>query len=282
MHGQDAQAGKAVKRRAAEWREPGKPPRTLTCGRSGAIVQRLFSPFLAGAMIWFSRQVSRALYAPSPPPSGDETARMERALREVAARSPHLAGAALLDALAATGLVDRATAARLHPCYRHFDADRWFAESLRSLSFRGPVAADEFRLRIGRVMEDLTGRAEIGAVGPDAGVRFGAGAREGIVLAYPQVAFTLGGAAADAVRAAVEEMPDALVVVARNFQSGTEGQLASMLERAEVPGTLVTVNLLLGIRATALRYGAAPERVIGLLGTGRPLRSRDVAMLGNR
>jgi hypothetical protein len=233
-------------------------------------------------MIWFSKQASEALYGPRHPVVGGEGARMEAALRLVASREPHLEGAALLDALAATGLVDRETAARLQPCYRTFDADRWFAQSLRSLSFRGPSAADEFRLRVGRVMEDVVGRAEIGGVGPDAGVRFGCGAREGIVLAYPQVAFTLGGAAADAVRAAAEEMPDALVVVARNFQAGTAGQLASLLEGMDVPGTLVTVNLLLGIRATALRYGAAPERVIGLLGVGRPLRSPDVARLGER
>jgi hypothetical protein len=49
-----------------------------------------------------------------------------------------------------------------------------------------------------------------------------------------------------------------------------------------VPGTLVTVNLLLGIRATTLRYQPGAERVIELLGSGRPLRSRDVAVLGER
>jgi hypothetical protein len=233
-------------------------------------------------MIWFSRQLSDTLCVPRPDAGGDEGARMERALREVAARAPHLEGAPLLDALAATGLVDRATAARLYPCFRHFDADRWFSDSLRSLSFRGPTAAEEFRLRVGRVMEDVAGRAAVGPVGPDAGVRFGHGGREGIVLAYPQVGFTLGAAAVDTVRAAVEEMPDALVVVARNFQQGTAGQLASLLEGTEVPGTLVTVNLLLGIRATSLRYRTAPERVMGLLGSGRPLRSPDVAFLGER
>ena len=46
--------------------------------------------------------------------------------------------------------------------------------------------------------------------------------------------------------------------------------------------TLVTVNLLLGIRATTLRYQPGAERVIALLGSGRPLRSRDVAVLGDR
>src|SRR5687767_12597815 len=128
-------------------------------------------------MIWFGKHFTEVLFTP---PAGvvhvlDENARMERALRWVAAREPHLGGAALVDALAATGWVDRDTAVRLLPCFRHFDADRCFAESLRSLSFRGPTAAGEFRQRIGRVMEDLTGDASLGVVGPEDCVRFGAG-----------------------------------------------------------------------------------------------------------
>ena len=235
-------------------------------------------------MIWFGRPVSEVLYTPPAgvAPVGDENTRMEHALRWVAARDPQLEGAPLLDALADTGWVDRATAARLLPCFRHFDPDRWFGEALRSLSFRGPTASGEFRQRIGRVMEDLTGASALGTVGAEECVRFGAGERQGVVLAYPQVQFTLGGEAAKAVEVAAEEMPDALVIVARNFQEGTAGQLASLLAGREVPGTLVTVNLLLGIRATALRYQPGPERVIRLLGTGRPLRSRDVAVLGER
>ena len=49
-----------------------------------------------------------------------------------------------------------------------------------------------------------------------------------------------------------------------------------------MPGTLVTVNLLLGIRAISLRYQPSPTRVIALLGYGRPLRSADIARLGDR
>jgi hypothetical protein len=235
-------------------------------------------------MIWFGKPFSEVLFTPPAgvAPVGDENARMEHALRWVAARDPHLEGPALVEALAGTGWVDHATASRLLPCFRHFDPDRYFSEALRSLSFRGPTAAGEFRQRIGRVMEDLTGAAALGTAGAEEVVRFGAGERQGVVFAYPQVQFSLGGESARAVAAAAEEMPDALVIVARNFQEGTAGQLASMLSGTEVPRTLVTVNLLLGIRATTLRYQPGAERVIELLGRGRPLRSRDVAVLGNR
>jgi hypothetical protein len=235
-------------------------------------------------MIWFGRRLDDVLFTPPAgvAPPGDESVRMEHALRWVAARQPQLEGSMLIDALAATGWVDRTTAARLLPCFRHFDPDRHFAEALRSLSFRGPSAAGEFRQRIGRVMEDMTGGAALGAVGGEDCVRFRAGDAEGIVLAYPQVGFTLGGPSALAVASAVEEMPDALVLVARNFQDGTAGQLASLLQGTEVPGTLVTVNLLLGLRASALRYRPGAGRVAGVLSAGRPLRSRDVAVLGDR
>jgi hypothetical protein len=234
-------------------------------------------------MIWFGNLAQAlALRVPAPLLCGDENRRMENALRAVAARDPQLEGDALVDALAATGWVDRATAARLLPCFRHFDADRWFAESLRSLSLKGPTAAEEFRERVGRVIEDLTGDARLEEVGPEGGVRFTLGEREGVVLAYPAVQFSLGGTAAQAVQAAAEEVPDALVIVARNFQDGTREQLASLLHRTEVPGTLVTVNLLLGIRATALKYQPPRERVVDLLSLGRPLRTQDVAVLGER
>ena len=234
-------------------------------------------------MIWFGN-LSQALRIPVAAvlPPGEENARMEKALRAVAARDPQLEGEALLDALAATGWVDRPTAARLLPCFRHFDADRWFAESLRSLSLKGPTAAEEFRARVGRVFGELTGNARLDTLGPEDAVRFTLGGREGVVLAYPAVQFSLGGNAAKAVEAAVEEMPDALVIVARNFQDGARGQLSAMLHRTGVPGTLVTVNLLLGMRATALRYQPAPERVVDLLSVGRPLRTQDVATLGDR
>lgn len=234
-------------------------------------------------MIWFGN-LSHALRIPLPALAGggDDAQRMETALRTVAAYAPQLEGEELLDALAATGFVERATAARLLPCYRHFDADRWFAEQLRSLSLKGPVVADEFRTRIGRVVEDLTGNARIDQVGPDGGVRFTLGDREGVVLSYPTVQFSLGGTALQTVEAAAGEMPDALVIVARNFQDAAGAQLSSILARYGIRGTLVTVNLLLGIRATALKYQPSPERVVDLLSLGRPIRTQDVATLGDR
>lgn len=232
-------------------------------------------------MIWFGN-LAHALRIPIPALAGGEGDRMERALRHVAAHAPHLEGDALVEALADTGLVDRATARRLLPCYRHFDADRWFAEQLRSLSLKGPLVAEEFRGRIGRVVEDLTGNARIEEVGPEPAVRFTLRDREGIVLSYPTVQFGIGGPAAKAVEAAVEEMPDALVIVARNFQDSTAAQLSSMLSRTGVPGTLVTVNLLLGIRATRLKYQPPADRVVDLLSVGRPIRTQDVATLGER
>src|SRR3954465_13981575 len=129
-------------------------------------------------MIWFGN-LAHALRIPVPAiaAGGGEGQRMEAALRAVGAFAPQLGGDALLDALADTGLVDRCTAARLLPCYRHFDADRWFAESLRSLSLKGPLVADEFRGRVGRVMEDLTGNARLDEVGPEGAVRFTRGRR---------------------------------------------------------------------------------------------------------
>jgi len=77
-------------------------------------------------------------------------------------------------------------------------------------------------------------------------------------------------------------MPDALLVVARNFDPHAAAQLSGELAGTGVPGTLVTLNLLLGIRAITLRYQPPVERVIGVLGAGRPLRSADVARLGDR
>jgi hypothetical protein len=234
-------------------------------------------------MIWFGNlRDTLRLPAGGPPPPGDESVRMEHALVRVAQRQPQLSGEALVDALAQTGWVDRETAARLLPTFRHFDADRAFAESLRALAFRGPAYAGEFRSRIQRVMEDLTGEALLGGLGPEEAVRFRHEGREGITLAYPQVQFTVGGSALKAVEAAIEEMPDALVIVAKNFQESTRAQLSALLERTEVRGTLVTLNLLLGMRATALRYQPGAGRVMDLLGSGRPLRTQDVARLGDR
>lgn len=234
-------------------------------------------------MIWFgsaaedTTTVSVGEWSP-----GTEGARMERALRSVAARAPHLRGAALADALAATGWVDRGTALRLLPCYRQFDADRYFADNLRRMSFRGSGVGGEFRAGVRYAVADLVGSAEAGQVGAEPCVRFRDGERGGVVLAYPEVHFSLGGEARDAVTAAAAEMPDVLVVVARNFGATTAAQLGGLLAGSEVPGTLLTVNLLLGMRAVALRYQPDAARVVELLGAGRPLRSADVARLGSR
>ena len=207
---------------------------------------------------------------------------MQTALEQVAARSPHLTGTALVDALASTGWVDTATARRLLPQFRHFDPDAYFNQMLRRLSFRGATVAPEFRQRVGRVVEELTGDGRLGEIGPEEGIRFRRDETEGIVFAYPEVSLGIGRNLREAMLAAVEEMPDAVVVVARNFRDDTEAQLSDLLSRTSVPGTLVTVNLLLGMRAVALRYQPCPERVLGLLGAGRALRSTDIALLGNR
>ncbi len=230
-------------------------------------------------MIWFGNlpmPARRAL------PPADEHTRMARALRAVAAREPHLSGRALLDAIEATGGPDRATAERLLPWFRHFDPDRHFSENLRRLALKGAPAAEEFRGLVRYVVEDLTGSGEVAEVGPEPAIRFRSGEREGVVLAYPQVGFSLGGEVRRSVEAAVEEMPDALVIVAKNFTETAADQLSGHLAGSGVPGTLVTVNLLLGLRAVKLRYQPSAERVIETLGAGRPLRSVDVALLGNR
>jgi hypothetical protein len=235
-------------------------------------------------MIWFGK-LSKIFEAPAGftlAPGGDDATRMEQALRWVAARAPQLEGAALLDALAGTGWVDRATAARLLPAFRGFDADRVFAESLRSLSLRGDTAADEFRARVVRVVEDLTGDARLDALGPEQAIRFSHGERQGVVLAYPQVSFTLGGSAMKAVTAAIEELPDTLVIVARNFAEGAAGaaplgagpQRASRHAGDGEPAA--------GDAGDCLKYQPSPDRVIDLLGAGGALRSRDIAALGDR
>lgn len=234
-------------------------------------------------MIWFG-SVSRLVVRPPPELVGfdGEAARMRMALERVAESTPGLWGGALLDALAATGWVDRGTAERLLPCFRNFDADAHFAEYMRRLSFRGRSAVDEFRAGVRFVLGEITGSATVDQVGPEGCVRFGMGSFEGIVLAQPEVSFTIAGRTREAVAAAVEEMPDALVVVARNFDGGAAEQLRSVLDRTGVPGTLVTVNQLLGIRATALRYQPRIERVVDLLAIGGTMRSADIARLGER
>lgn len=234
-------------------------------------------------MIWFGN-LNRILAVADPEAFGplSEERRMQRALEAVAEQAPLLSGDLLLDALAATGWVDRSTAKRLMPAFRHFDADRHFADYLRRLSFRGRSAEIEFRRGIRCVFQDLLGD---GSVDPDeAGelLRFRRGDYEGVVLAHPEVSFSIGGPTRDRIQAAREQLPDALVVVARNFDGQAAAQVSSLLARSEVPGTLVTVNLLLGIRATTLRYQPPLERVMSVLAAGGTLRSRDIARLGDR
>ena len=234
-------------------------------------------------MIWFGN-LNRILATSDPDAFGPmpEDHRMLRALRAVAERSPQLTGRPLIEALAATGWVDGATAQRLLPTFVHFDPDRHFSEYLRSLSFRGRSAATDFRDGVRCIVEELTGEAALGEDGPEPAIRFRTGELEGIVLAHSEVSFTIGGATREAVLAAVEEMPDSLVIVARNFDRGTAEHLSGLLSDTGVPGTLVTVNLLLGLRAMQLRYRPSDERVARLLAIGRPLRSVDIASLGER
>jgi hypothetical protein len=93
---------------------------------------------------------------------------------------------------------------------------------------------------------------------------------------------TIAGRTREALLAAIEEMPDVVVVVARNFEKGASDQLQAILGRTGVPGTLVTLNLLLGIRATTLRYQPRLDRVVSVLAKGGTLRSADIAPLGDR
>lgn len=232
-------------------------------------------------MIWFGN-LNRILATTDPAAFGPvpEDRRMLHALRTVAERAPQLSGPSLIEALAATGWVDGATARRLLPTFVHFDPDRHFSEYLRSLSFRGRSAESDFRDGVRCIVQELTGEGVVDEGGPEPAIRFRTGDREGVVLAHPEVSFTIGGATREAILAAAEEMPDALVVVARNFERGAADHLSGLLSGTGVPGTLVTVNLLLGVRAMTLRYQPSAERVVRLLAAGRPLRSCDIALLG--
>jgi hypothetical protein len=234
-------------------------------------------------MIWFGN-LNRILATPVPYGFGAaaESSRMQFALERVAEHAPGLSGATLIEALVGTGWVDRPTAERLLPHFRHFDPDRHFGEHLRRLSFAGRSAAEEFRGRVRYILEEIVGTARLGQVGPEPCVRFGAGELEGLVIAQPEVSFTISGRTREAVEAAIEEMPDVLVVVARNFEKGAADQLRGILDRTGIAGTLVTVNLLLGLRATTLRYQPRLHRVLDVLATGGSLRSVDIARLGDR
>lgn len=231
-------------------------------------------------MIWFGN-LTRILVDGSPAPLERiaEATRMQRALERVAEHTPGLAGDALLDALSSTGWIERAAAQRLLPLFRHFDADRHFCEHVRGLSFRGRSAAEEFRESVRQIMSEVLGGARLDQVGPEPCIRFGWGEREGIVLAHPEIGFTLSGRTREAIFAAVEEMPDTLVIVARNFERAAEQQLSGIVHGTGVPARLVTVNLLLGLRATALRYRPDRERVLEVLAARGTLRSPEIARL---
>lgn len=207
---------------------------------------------------------------------------MLHALRTVAEHAPQLSGGDLVSALEATGWVDGDTARRLLPAFVHFDPDRHFADYVRSLSFRGRGAQADFRAGVRSIFDDLIGGATIDERGAEPLIRFASGELQGVALAHPEVSFTINGSTRDAVLAAAEEMPDTIVIVARNFEKGAAAHLSGLLADTEVPGTLVTVNLLLGIRAIALRYQPGVERVVRLLSAGRPIRSTDIATLGER
>lgn len=234
-------------------------------------------------MIWFGN-LERFFVGKVPAglPQTAEFTRMQLALERVAELAPGLTGRTLVDAATSTGWVDRETAERLLPHFRHFDADAHFAAYLRRLSFRGRSAQDEFRSGVRCVIEEILGDGRIDQLGPEKCVRFVSGEREGVVLAQPEVSFTISGRTRDSIVAAVEEMPDAVIVVARNFEKGAADQLRSILLRTGVPGTLVSLNLLLGIRATTLRYQPRTDRVIDLLSSGGALRSSQIARLGDR
>lgn len=234
-------------------------------------------------MIWFG-SLNRLVVTPPAESFAllTDATRMQHALERVAETHPGLSGPALVEALEETGWVDRLTAERLLPHFRHFDADRHFSEYLRRLSFRGASAVDEFRSSVRCIVEELTGDGRLDQIGPEPCVRFTSGDVEGVVLAQPEVSFTIAGRTREAVLAAIEEMPDVLLVVARNFDRAAADQLGSLLNRTGLQGTLVTVNLLLGIRAITLRYQPIPHRIFEVLSSGGALRSSDIARLGDR
>jgi hypothetical protein len=233
-------------------------------------------------MIWFAPTYRSLLDPHALPRQRDAHGCMLRALQIVAEVAPQLQGNELVQALAETGWVDAETARRLLPTFRDFDADRHFGEHLRRLSFRGVGAEEPFRHGVGRAFADLLGSVEEDRLGEEPALRVRDGERESLVLAYPEVGFTFGPRTRAALRAAVERFPDAVVVVARNFQPSAAEQLRAELDHAELPGTLVTVNLLLGMRAMTLRYQPGSRRVTELLARGGALRSRDIATLGDR
>ncbi len=234
-------------------------------------------------MIWFGN-LERILLGTEPGQDFQysESRRMQLALERVAEVRPDLGGADLLDALAATGWVDRPAAERLLPHFRHFDPDLHFSDHIRQLSFRGNAAGEDFRNGIHQVVREITGNAARADLAGTGAVAFTEGDRQGLVLPFPEVGLTISGRTRTAVAAAAEQVPDALVLVARTFHPAATDQLRDALRRTDVPGTLVSVNLLLGIRGFAIRYQPPAHRIVDLLAHGGALRSAQVATLGER
>ena len=233
-------------------------------------------------MIWFGHLTLQSAERPPVDRARPELARMEMALRWVAARAPELRGETLAAALVSAGWVDLEEARRLLPLFSRFDADRHFADELRRLSFRGMSVLDEFHGRIGRVLVDLAGRFALDEVAGERCLRFRDGEREGLVFAYPRVGLSLGPGLTAALRDAAETMPDSVVIVARSFRPDFEAQVRGLMHGTDVPCTLITVNRLLGVRAVALAYRPPRADVLGLFEQGGLVGSAAVAHLADR
>lgn len=197
--------------------------------------------------------------------SASPVERVLRAWERVAERDPDLEGDALLDALTATGWVDRRTAARIVPTLGDFDPFVPFARSVRRLGWRGRPATAAFRAAVATLLRGL----------PGAAVR----ARESWleayelpVLAYPEVGWAPVGPARDELdRAAAAGTP--VVVVATSFEHATpQGPRA-------IPLTMLTTNRLLGMAAVIRRYRPDPAAVRRLLARGGRIASAEVARL---
>lgn len=231
-------------------------------------------------MIWFGENFVPVF---TPRDREGEFSRMQRGIRWVAERTPGATGEELVSALSESGWVSTETARRLLPYFRDFDADRYFAERLRRLSFRGELAVDEFRRRIGQVMVDLTEEGErVVLSGGAEAVRFRAGERDGLVFAFPEVSYAVDPELRAAVPDVLEHFPHTVVLVARNFRPGAEAAFRSLFRGQEIAPTTVTVNRLLGLRAVALRYRTPADRVMDLLCSGSGVSTRAVARLGDR
>ena len=196
--------------------------------------------------------------------AGSAVALVVRAWELVAARQPDLDGEALLEALAATGWVDRRTAARIVPTLADFDPFTHFARSLRRLGWRGRRATPAFRRAVVTLFRGL----------PGAAVTEGRRWLEAYgmpVLAYAEVGWSPGRPPGEELTAAAAAGL-AVVVVATSFDDES-------LRRAPVPLTALTTNRLLGMAAVIRHYRPEPAAVRALLERGGWVTSSDVARL---